>query len=101
MNYRLVENTIGISEKKALKKLISEETQLTYSYNVKKLENKIAKYQNRKYCIMVNSGSSANLLGISSSINSKNIKINRNDEVIVPALSWSTTYAPLMQMDLN
>ncbi len=101
MTYKLVENTIGISEKKALKKLISEEKQLTYSSNVKKLENKIAKIHKRKYCIMVNSGSSANLLGISSAIYSKNIKINKNDEVIVPTLSWSTTYAPLIQYGLK
>lgn len=101
MKYKLVENTIGISEKKALIKLISDERQLTYSRNVKKLENKIAKYHKRKYCIMVNSGSSANLLGISSAIYSKNININKNDEVIVPTLSWSTTYAPLIQYGLK
>ena len=50
---------------------------------------------------MVNSGSSANLLGIASSIYSENINLNHGDEVIVPTLSWSTTYSPLIQYGLK
>ena len=52
---------------------------------------------------MVNSGSSANLLMIASLFFTKNTeyKLNRGDEVIVPALSWSTTYAPLQQYSLK
>lgn len=101
MKYKLVENTIGKEEKLALKRLIESNEQLTYGKNVKKLENKIAKFHKRKYCVMVNSGSSANLLGIASSIYSENINLNHGDEVIVPTLSWSTTYAPLIQYGLK
>ncbi len=101
MNYKLVENTIGKEEKLALKKLINSNEQLTYGKNVKKIENKIAKFHKRKYCLMVNSGSSANLLGIASSIYSENINLNHGDEVIVPTLSWSTTYSPLIQYGLK
>ena len=52
---------------------------------------------------MVNSGSSANLLMIASLFYTKNpkLKIKRGDEVIVPAVSWSTTYYPLYQYGLK
>ena len=40
---------------------------------------------------MVNSGSSANLIGIASLFYKKNNPL-KSDEVIVPAVSWSTTY---------
>ena len=49
---------------------------------------------------MVNSGSSANLLGIYS-LFFKEEPSQKGDEVIVPALSWSTTYAPLEQLGLK
>ena len=52
---------------------------------------------------MVNSGSSANLLMISAMFYSKqkNLRLRKYDEVIVPAVSWSTTYFPLFQYDLR
>ena len=40
---------------------------------------------------MVNSGSSANLLD-STLVLDKDIDLNEGDEVIVPTLSWATTY---------
>ncbi len=50
---------------------------------------------------MVNSGSSANLLGLSSLFFKKKNPLKRGDEVIVTAVSWSTTYAPLQQLGLK
>jgi len=52
---------------------------------------------------MVNSGSSANLLMIAALFYSKqsNLKLKRGDEIIVPAVSWSTTYFPLYQYGLK
>ena len=47
-----------------------------------------------KYSVMVNSGSSANLLMIAALVLDKNIDLNEGDEVIVPTLSWATTYYP-------
>ena len=40
--------------------------QFTYSDKVKKFENQYAKFFNMKHGVMVNSGSSANLIGIGS-----------------------------------
>ena len=54
-----------------------------------------------KYSVMVNSGSSANLLMIAALVLDKNIDLNEGDEVIVPTLSWATTYYPLQQYKLK
>ena len=48
---------------------------------------------------MTNSGSSANLISIASFF--KNKKLKYKDEVIVPAIGWSTTYSPLQQYGLK
>ena len=75
----------------------------TMSTKVKKFEEEFSDYIGSKYSIMVNSGSSANLLMVASlfytSDNKKRLK--RGDEVIVPAVSWSTTYYPLYQYGLK
>lgn len=48
---------------------------------------------------MVSSGSAANLLAAAGLVYSG--KLKKGDEVIVPAVSWSTTYFPLYQMGLK
>ena len=62
--------------------------------NVKKLEKKIAKLFGKKYGLMVNSGSSANLLALAS------YKFKPGSEVITPNLTFSTTVAPIYQLNL-
>ena len=62
--------------------------------NVKKLESVIAKIFGKKYGLMVNSGSSANLLALSS------LKLKKGSEVITPTLTFSTTVAPIYQLGL-
>jgi len=52
-------------EIKAINKIINS-GQLTYSNQVKKFESKFAHHMQMKYGIMVNSGSSANLLSIAA-----------------------------------
>jgi CDP-6-deoxy-D-xylo-4-hexulose-3-dehydrase len=51
--------------------------------------------------LMVNSGSSANLLCIAALFYKKNRPLQRGDEVVVPAISWATTYHPLQQYGLK
>ena len=99
--YPLVENTITKKEIKSVIELIKSGKKLTYGDNVTKLEKKIANFHSRKYSVMVNSGSSANLLGVASILYSKKFDFKVGDEVIVPALSWSTTYSPLIQLGLK
>ena len=58
-------------------------------------EHAFAEYHGSKYAIMVNSGSSANLISVASLFYLKENQLKPGDEVIVPAVSWSTTYHPL------
>jgi len=62
--------------------------------NVKKLEKNVSKMFGKKYGLMVNSGSSANLLGLSS------FNFKKGSEVITPNLTFSTTVAPIYQLGL-
>ena len=62
--------------------------------SVKKLENLIAKTFGKKFGLMVNSGSSANLLALAS------LKLKKGSEVITPTLTFSTTVAPIFQLGL-
>jgi dTDP-4-amino-4,6-dideoxygalactose transaminase len=64
-------------------------------------EKKFATFFNKKFAVMSNSGSSANLLMISSLFFRKKNSLKRGDEVIVPSVSWSTTYTPLQQYGLK
>ena len=98
--FPLTYSTWDNQEIKAINQIINS-GQLTYSNQVKKFESQFANYMQMKYGIMVNSGSSANLLSIASLFYKKKNPLKRGDEVIVPAISWSTTYHPLQQFNLK
>ena len=63
--------------------------------NVRKLENKISQLFGKKYALMVNSGSSANLLAIQS------LQLKKESEIITPTLTFSTTISPIYQSGLK
>ena len=67
------------------------------------MKKNFANFIGSSYSIMVNSGSSANLLMIAALFYTKKneLKLKRGDEIIVPAVSWSTTYIPLYQYGLK
>ena len=75
----------------------------TMGKNVKSFEKIFSQYVGSQNAVMVNSGSSANLLMIAALFYTKNpkLKLKRGDEVIVPAVSWSTSYYPLYQYGLK
>jgi CDP-6-deoxy-D-xylo-4-hexulose-3-dehydrase len=54
-----------------------------------------------KHAVMVNSGSSANLVGVAALFYRSKRPLTRGDEVIVPAISWATTFHPLQQYGLK
>ncbi len=54
-----------------------------------------------KHAVMVNSGSSANLVGVAALFYRSKRPLQRGDEVIVPAISWATTFHPLQQYGLK
>jgi CDP-6-deoxy-D-xylo-4-hexulose-3-dehydrase len=104
MNYRfpLATSTWGNEEHDAIQSVIKSDI-YTMGNRVHQFEKDFAQYLGSKYCVMVNSGSSANLLMIAALFYTQNplIKLKRGDEVIVPAVSWSTTYYPLYQYGLK
>ena len=61
---------------------------------VREFENKIASLFGKKFGVMVNSGSSANLLAIEI------LNLPKNSEVITPVLTFATTIAPIIQKQL-
>ncbi|MCA1554771.1 MAG: aminotransferase class I/II-fold pyridoxal phosphate-dependent enzyme, partial [Chloroflexi bacterium] len=69
---------------------------VTMSEKVCRFERQFAQYIGAKHAVMVNSGSSANLLALMVLANplTRN-HLKRDDEVIVPALGWSTTVFPI------
>jgi CDP-6-deoxy-D-xylo-4-hexulose-3-dehydrase len=71
----------------------------TMGEEVSAFEGELAAYHGRKHAVMVNSGSSANLLMVATLIELG--QLHRGDTVMVPALAWSTTYAPLIQHGLD
>jgi len=86
----------GNSEIQAVLKVLKNQSlSLMDGPNVKKLEKIVSKLFGKKYGLMVNSGSSANLLGLSS------LKLKKNDEIITPALTFSTTLSPIIHLGLK
>ena len=75
----------------------------TMGKNVSRFEQDFARFTGSRHAVMVNSGSSANLVMVASLFYTSDEKrrLKRGDEVIVPAVSWSTTYYPLHQYGLK
>jgi CDP-6-deoxy-D-xylo-4-hexulose-3-dehydrase len=96
--YKLADDTWDQKEFDAIQEVIISR-RFTMGAKVKEFENQFAKFVGSKYAVMSNSGSSANLLAIAALIYSN--KLKPGDEVIVPAVSWSTTYYPVSQYGLT
>lgn len=82
----------GEKEIKAVVGVLKNNTAL--GKNTKEFEYKIAKLFGKKYGVMVNSGSSANLLAFEL------LNLPKGSEVITPLLTFSTTVAPIVQKGL-
>ena len=82
---------------------VLESGNLTMGNEVKKFEAKMSKYLGVKHFVMVNSGSSANLLMIEALMRPavSRPRLNPGDSVLVPAIAWPTTIWPLIQLGLN
>lgn len=100
MKYELASSSWDEKEIQAIQDVIKRDC-YTMGNSVKQFEADFAKYTDHKYCVMVNSGSSANLLAIAALFYKKDNPLKRGDEVIVPAVSWATTYYPLYQYGLH
>jgi CDP-4-dehydro-6-deoxyglucose reductase, E1 len=99
IRYSLSRSSWDDSEIAALHRVINS-GQFTMAKETQKYEQAFSRYLGSPYCVAVNSGSTANLLMIASLLYRKNRPLYRGDEVIVPAVSWPTTYYPLGQHGL-
>ena len=82
---------------------VLESGNLTMGAEVKNFESKMCNYLGVKHFVMVNSGSSANLLMIEALLRPAvaRPRLNPGDSVLVPAIAWPTTIWPLIQLGLN
>jgi len=99
IKYPLASDSWNWEEKLAILKVMWN-GRYTMGSEVAEFERRFAAKMNMNHAVMVNSGSSANLIGLSAMVLNKKYNINPGDEIIVPAISWSTTYFPLTQLGL-
>ncbi|EFD7765133.1 DegT/DnrJ/EryC1/StrS family aminotransferase [Escherichia coli] len=100
INYPLASSTWDDLEYKAIQSVLDSKM-FTMGEYVKQYETQFAKTFGSKYAVMVSSGSTANLLMIAALFFTKKPRLKKGDEIIVPAVSWSTTYYPLQQYGLR
>jgi len=98
--YPLATATWDQAELDAMQRVIAS-GMFTMGKEVQAFEKAFAEYIGSQYAVMSNSGSSANLLMVAALFFTKENRLKPGDEVIVPAVSWSTTYYPLHQYGLR
>ena len=76
---------------------------LTMGKKVAEFESAMAEYLKVKYFVMVNSGSSANLIIFEALLRPSNgkPKLRPGDGVLIPAVAWPTTIWPIIQLGLR
>jgi len=100
MVYGLSSQNWGREELDAIDRVVRS-GRFTMGEEVRRFEAAFAAKLGVKHAIMVNSGSSANLVGVASLFHTSRRPLKRGDEVIVPAISWATTFHPLQQYGLR
>jgi CDP-6-deoxy-D-xylo-4-hexulose-3-dehydrase len=100
MFYDLAAPTWGEEEIEAIQRVVRS-GRFTMGQEVADFEREFAAYFGARYGVMVNSGSSANLISTAALFYKCSRPLQRSDEAIVPAISWSTTYHPLQQYGLK
>jgi CDP-4-dehydro-6-deoxyglucose reductase, E1 len=98
VKFPLAASTWDQAEYDAINRVVASDM-YTMGPEVSSFEREFAARFRSRFAVMVNSGSSANLLMTAALTYTSNpsLKIQPGDEVIVPAVSWPTTYYPLGQ----
>jgi CDP-4-dehydro-6-deoxyglucose reductase, E1 len=97
--WKLQENIIDQENINSLVNFIKHTKRYTQFTEVKKFEKTWSKWQNTKYSVFVNSGSSANLVILDLLRDLRKWKIG--DEIIVPAVTWITDISSVLQLGLK
>ncbi len=96
MRYLYAEANYGTEEIKAVNRTLkTQRLSLMGGKNTKILAKKIARLFDKKFALMTNSGSSANLIAIAS------LNLPSGSEIITPALTFSTSISPIIQCGLK
>jgi CDP-6-deoxy-D-xylo-4-hexulose-3-dehydrase len=100
MTYELSSTSWGQEELDAMQRVLRS-GRFTMGEQVRLFEDAFASRFGMKHAVMVNSGSSANLVGVAALFYRSKQPLQRGDDVIVPAISWATTFHPLQQYGLK
>ncbi len=100
MFFELASSSWGREEIEAIQRVV-DSGRFTMGDHVRRFEESFARKFGVKHALMVSSGSTANLVGIAALFYRKHRPLQRGDEVIVPSISWATTYYPLQQYGLK
>ncbi len=98
MKINLMEDSFTHEEIEAINECLKSK-RYTQGEIVDEFEKKFAEWNNSKYAVMVNSGSSANLLMVS--LLKEKFGLKDKDEILVPSVTWPTTVYPIMQNNLS
>ena len=97
MNIRLMYDSFTEEELQAVIDCMKS-GEYTQGKVVSEFEQKFARWVGSRYAVMVNSGSSANLLMVM--LLKEKLGLKDGDEVLVPVVTWPTTVYPLLQHNL-
>ena len=100
MFWELAADTWADEERAAINRVL-DSGRYTIGPEIAAFEKAFAEYHGKRHAVMVNSGSSANLVAVASLFHKKDRPLQPGDEVIVPAISWATTYHPFQQYGLK
>lgn len=100
ITFPLATSTWDAAEYDALQSVI-EGGRFTMGPEVRAFEEEFAAALGARHAVMVNSGSSANLIAFTAAFVNPDVDLGPGDEVIVPAVSWATTYYPIHQLGLR
>jgi len=99
--YELLENGFNSKDLMVGKKVLDSK-RITMAENTRRFEDAFAKKIGSKHALMVNSGSSANLLAAFAAGNPlRKKRYNYGDEILIPVLCWSTSVWPFVQFGLK
>lgn len=99
MYWPLMEDTITFSDRIKMSAFILGSDRLTNGPKVRELEKKWSEWLGVEHSLYVSSGSTANTLLISSI--KEHYKLQDGDKVLVPATTWMTNIAPVIQANLQ
>jgi len=99
MFWPLMKDCITQEDKDSLVNFIQTSNRYTNGPKVKEFEKQWSEWLGVKHSLFVSSGSTANTLLLSAIVEKYNLK--RGDKVLVPAMTWVTNIAPVIQLGLE